>query len=39
MRFLAILPALLFLAGCGNKGVLYLPDTPTQTTQTTQTTK
>ena len=36
MRLLAILYALLFLAGCGNKGVLYLPDTPTQTTQTTK---
>ncbi|MDD5390099.1 MAG: lipoprotein [Gallionellaceae bacterium] len=41
MRFLTILLALFFLAGCGKKGALYLPDaaTPAQTTQPAQSTK
>lgn len=30
MRILTILLALFFLAGCGKKGALYLPDEPAQ---------
>ena len=30
IRFLTILLALFFLAGCGKKGALYLPDAPVQ---------
>jgi len=30
MRFLTFLLVLFFLAGCGKKGALYLPDAPTQ---------
>lgn len=35
MRILTILLVLFFLAGCGKKGALYLPDAaaPAQTTQ------
>ncbi len=36
MRFLAILLALFFLAGCGKKGALYLPDAPAQPAQSTK---
>jgi len=36
MRILTILLALFFLAGCGKKGPLYLPDAPAQTTQSTK---
>ncbi len=41
MRILTILLALFFLAGCGKKGALYLPDAsaPVQTTQPAQSTK
>jgi predicted small lipoprotein YifL len=38
MRFLTILLTLFFLAGCGKKGALYLPDVPAQP-QPTQSTK
>lgn len=38
MRILTVLLALFFLAGCGKKGALYLPDTPAQS-QPTQSTK
>jgi len=38
MRILSILLALFFLAGCGKKGALYLPDTPAQA-QPSQSTK
>ncbi|MDP2832292.1 MAG: lipoprotein [Pseudomonadota bacterium] len=41
MRILTILLALFFLAGCGKKGALYLPDAPVpaQTPQPAQSTK
>ena len=41
MRILSILLALFFLAGCGKKGALYLPDAaaPVQTSQLSQSTK
>jgi predicted small lipoprotein YifL len=41
MRILGILLALFFLAGCGKKGALYLPDktAPVQTSQPSQPTK
>jgi predicted small lipoprotein YifL len=38
MRILTVLLALFFLAGCGKKGALYLPDVPAQS-QPTQSTK
>ncbi len=38
MRILTVLLALFFLAGCGKKGALYLPDAPAQP-QPTQTTR
>jgi predicted small lipoprotein YifL len=38
MRIFTLLLALFFLAGCGKKGALYLPDAPSQG-QPTQSTK
>jgi predicted small lipoprotein YifL len=32
MRLLVLFLALFFLAGCGKKGALYLPDTPASPT-------
>lgn len=33
MRMLVLFLALFFLAGCGKKGALYLPDAPVPPTQ------
>lgn len=38
MRILTVLLVLFFLAGCGKKGALYLPDAPAQS-QPTQSSK
>lgn len=38
MRILTVLLVLFFLAGCGKKGSLYLPDAPAQS-QPTQSSK
>jgi predicted small lipoprotein YifL len=37
-RFFPLLLALIFLAGCGKKGALYMPDAPAQpvSSQSTQ---